>query len=157
MSDVFPVFVSAERPLERDALAEVESRLDAAFARAVALIRASSGRVIVTGVGKSGLIGRKIAATLTSTGTPATFLHPVESVHGDLGIVGPADVVILLSKSGETSELLLLLEALERYAAMAQEYVRVRRYGGWRYIARKALIDATYGPDEEAWSALPAR
>ncbi|MDF1502016.1 KpsF/GutQ family sugar-phosphate isomerase [Roseisolibacter sp. H3M3-2] len=101
--------------MERDALAEVESRLDAAFARAVALVRASSGRVIVTGVGKSGLIGRKIAATLTSTGTPATFLHPVESVHGDLGIVGPADVVILLSKSGETAELLLLLEALERF------------------------------------------
>jgi arabinose-5-phosphate isomerase len=101
--------------LEQEALAEAEARLDDTFARAVALVRGSSGRVIVTGVGKSGLIGRKIAATLTSTGTPATFLHPVESVHGDLGIVGPSDVVILLSKSGETAELLLLLEALERF------------------------------------------
>jgi arabinose-5-phosphate isomerase len=70
--------------------------------------------VIVAGVGKSGLIGRKIAATLTSTGTPATFLHPVESVHGDLGIVGPDDIAILLSKSGETSELLPLLQELKR-------------------------------------------
>ena len=82
---------------------------------AVELIRRSQGRVIVAGVGKSGLIGRKIAATLTSTGTPATFLHPVESVHGDLGIVGPDDVAILLSKSGETDELLPLLEQLERF------------------------------------------
>ncbi len=101
--------------LEIEALAEVERRLDASFARAVELIRSSSGRVIVAGVGKSGLIGRKIAATLTSTGTPATFLHPVESVHGDLGIVGPSDVAILLSKSGETAELLPLLEQLERF------------------------------------------
>ena len=101
--------------LEIEALAEVERRLDGAFARAVELIRSSPGRVIVAGVGKSGLIGRKIAATLTSTGTPATFLHPVESVHGDLGIVGPSDVAILLSKSGETAELLPLLEQLERF------------------------------------------
>ena len=100
--------------LEREAIAAVESRLDGAFARAVMLIAQSRGRVIVAGVGKSGLIGRKIAATLTSTGTPATFLHPVESVHGDLGIVGPDDVAILLSKSGETSELLPLLQELKR-------------------------------------------
>jgi arabinose-5-phosphate isomerase len=75
---------------------------------------ACKGRVIVAGVGKSGLIGRKIAATLTSTGTPATFLHPVESVHGDLGLVGPSDVGILISKSGETEELFPLLEQLKR-------------------------------------------
>ncbi|MCU0625878.1 MAG: D-arabinose 5-phosphate isomerase, partial [Gemmatimonadaceae bacterium] len=78
--------------LEREALAQAESRLGEAFARAVLLIAESRGRVIVAGVGKSGLIGRKIAATMTSTGTPAMFLHPVESVHGDLGIVGPSDV-----------------------------------------------------------------
>lgn len=100
--------------LEREAIAAVESRLDAQFARAVMLIANSRGRVIVAGVGKSGLIGRKIAATLTSTGTPAAFLHPVESVHGDLGIVGPDDVAILLSKSGETAELLPLLQELKR-------------------------------------------
>ncbi len=100
--------------LEREAIAVAESRLDASFARAVLLIAQSRGRVIVAGVGKSGLIGRKIAATLTSTGTPATFLHPVEGVHGDLGIVGPEDVAILLSKSGETAELLPLLQELKR-------------------------------------------
>src|SRR5688500_9359281 len=99
--------------LERDALAAVEERLDDSFARVVSLIAQSTGRVIVAGVGKSGLIGRKIAATLTSTGTPALFLHPVESAHGDLGIVGSEDVAILLSKSGESDELLLLLEHLQ--------------------------------------------
>jgi arabinose-5-phosphate isomerase len=100
--------------LEREAIEGCESRLNASFATAVLLIARSRGRVIVAGVGKSGLIGRKIAATLTSTGTPATFLHPVESVHGDLGIVGPDDVAILLSKSGETAELLPLLQELKR-------------------------------------------
>lgn len=101
--------------LEAEAIAEVERRLDARFADAVQLVARSSGRVIVAGVGKSGVIARKIAATLTSTGTPATFLHPVEGLHGDLGIVGPHDVGILLSKSGETAELLPLLEHLERF------------------------------------------
>jgi arabinose-5-phosphate isomerase len=100
--------------LEQEAIAAAETRLGESFARAVQLIARSRGRVIVAGVGKSGLIGRKIAATLTSTGTPATFLHPVESVHGDLGIVGPDDVAILLSKSGETQELLPLLQELKR-------------------------------------------
>lgn len=100
--------------LERDAIAATEANLGASFAAAVRLIASSSGRVIVAGVGKSGLIGRKIAATLTSTGTPATFLHPVESVHGDLGIVSNNDVAILISKSGNTEELLPLLEQLKR-------------------------------------------
>ena len=101
--------------LESDALEEVERRIGSAFVRAVELIAASRGRVIVAGVGKSGLIGRKIAATLTSTGTPATFLHPVESVHGDLGIVGSDDVAILLSKSGESDEMLPLVDHLKRF------------------------------------------
>jgi arabinose-5-phosphate isomerase len=101
--------------MERDALAATAERLGSEFARAVELMKAASGRVIVTGVGKSGLVARKIAATLTSTGTPATFLHPVESVHGDLGIVGHGDVAILISKSGESDELLSLLEHLKRF------------------------------------------
>ena len=100
--------------LEREALAATEERLGDDFAQVVEVIAASSGRVIVTGLGKSGLIARKIAATLTSTGTPATYLHPVESFHGDLGIVGPEDVAILISKSGESDELLALLEPLKR-------------------------------------------
>ena len=101
--------------MEQEALAEVERRIGDDFVRAVELIARSRGRVIVTGVGKSGLVGRKIAATLTSTGTPATFLHPVESVHGDLGIVGSDDVAILISKSGESDELLALVQHLERF------------------------------------------
>jgi arabinose-5-phosphate isomerase len=117
--------------MEREALAEAERRLDERFARAVELIASAPGRVIVTGVGKSGIVGRKIAATLTSTGTPATFVHPVESVHGDLGIVGPDDVAILLSKSGETQELLPLLEHLKRL--------------GVRIVAFTGTADSTLG------------
>src|ERR1041385_8955890 len=101
--------------LEQAALAEIEARLGDEFADAVGLIAKSSGRVIVSGVGKSGLIGRKVAATLTSTGTPATFLHPADSVHGDLGIVGNEDVAILISKSGESDELLALLAHLKGF------------------------------------------
>ncbi|HEY0242325.1 MAG TPA: KpsF/GutQ family sugar-phosphate isomerase [Gemmatimonadaceae bacterium] len=100
--------------MERDALSESEARLDERFAKAVDILARSTGRAIVSGVGKSGLVGRKIAATLTSTGTPATFLHPSESLHGDLGIVGASDVAILISKSGESNELVALLEHLKR-------------------------------------------
>ncbi|HET9424686.1 MAG TPA: KpsF/GutQ family sugar-phosphate isomerase [Gemmatimonadaceae bacterium] len=101
--------------LEREALQGVEDRLGDAFVSAVELIRAAKGRVIVSGSGKSGLIGRKIAATLTSTGTPAAFLHPADSLHGDLGIVGAEDVAILLSKSGESDEVIELLAHLKRF------------------------------------------
>ncbi len=119
--------------LERDALDASAKLLGDDFARAVGLIAACKGRVIVAGVGKSGLVGRKIAATLTSTGTPAMFLHPVEGVHGDLGIVGPDDVAILLSKSGETAELLGLIDALARMgvrivAMTADRTSRLARY-----------------------------
>ena len=100
--------------MEREALEQTESRIGDNFATAVDMLARSTGRAIVSGVGKSGLIGRKIAATLTSTGTPATFLHPAESLHGDLGIVGKSDVAILISKSGESNELLALLEHLKR-------------------------------------------
>ena len=100
--------------METEALGEAERRIGDEFARAVEMIDKSEGRVIVSGVGKSGLVGRKIAATLTSTGTPATFLHPADSVHGDLGIVGNEDVAILISKSGESDEVLGLLDHLKR-------------------------------------------
>jgi arabinose-5-phosphate isomerase len=101
--------------LEREALQGVEERLSDSFITAVELIHAARGRVIVSGSGKSGLIGRKIAATLTSTGTPAAFLHPSDSLHGDLGIVGREDVAILLSKSGESDEVLELLAHLKTF------------------------------------------
>lgn len=114
---ISPVLERARRvlALEAEALRETESRLGDEFVRAVELIAHSAGRVIVCGVGKSGLIGRKVAATLTSTGTPAVFLHPADSVHGDLGIVGESDIAILISKSGESDELLGLLDHLKRF------------------------------------------
>jgi len=84
------------------------------FERAVELLHACGGRVVVTGMGKSGIVGRKIAATLSSTGTPALFLHPAEAIHGDLGMVVRGDVVIALSASGETEELLKLLATIKR-------------------------------------------
>ena len=99
---------------EAAAVQALAQRLDGRFADAVALLASRPGRVVVSGVGKSGTIARKIAATLTSTGTPATFLHPVDSVHGDLGIVGRGDAAIVLSKSGETEELLPLVAHLKR-------------------------------------------
>jgi len=103
--------------LEAAAVQRLADRLGPAFSRAVELLKAvkGGGRVIVSGVGKSGLIARKIAATLTSTGTPASFLHPVDSLHGDLGNVSEKDVAILLSKSGASDELFGLVAQLERF------------------------------------------
>jgi|SRR5579862_7064533 len=100
---------------EREALERTETRLGASFVDAVSLILNADGRVLVTGVGKSGQIGAKIASTLTSTGTAATFLHPVDGLHGDLGLVGEEDVAILISKSGESAELVDLLDHLKRF------------------------------------------
>ena len=92
----------------------ISSPMAASFARATDLLFHCEGRVVVTGMGKSGIVARKIAATLSSTGTPALFLHPVEAVHGDLGMVVPGDVVIALSYSGETEEILRLLATIKR-------------------------------------------
>ena len=100
--------------LEREALAEVAKRIDGAFSKACRAMLACSGRVVCTGMGKSGHIARKIAATLASTGTPAFYMHPGEAAHGDLGMVTDADVVLALSYSGESDEILLLLPALKR-------------------------------------------
>ncbi|MFL5402043.1 MAG: SIS domain-containing protein [Gemmatimonadales bacterium] len=100
--------------LEGAAVSAVATRLDDRFARAVRLLAAARGRVIVSGVGKSGLVARKIAATLTSTGTAASYLHPVDSLHGDLGIVSKDDVAIVLSKSGESQDLFGLVGSLQR-------------------------------------------
>ncbi len=99
--------------LEGEAILAASRRIDGAMRGAVELL-ATGGRVIVSGIGKSGVIAQKIAATLTSTGTAATYLHPVESLHGDLGLVDRGSVAILLSKSGETDELFGLLGALQR-------------------------------------------
>lgn len=100
--------------LEGAAVDAVADRLDERFDRAVRLLAEAAGRVIVTGVGKSGLVARKIAATLTSTGTPASYLHPIDSLHGDLGIVGPNDVALVLSKSGDSQDLFGLVGSFQR-------------------------------------------
>lgn len=100
--------------LEASSVKAVAERLDARFGEAVELLKDAKGRVIVSGVGKSGLVARKIAATLTSTGTPASYLHPVDSLHGDLGIVGEDDVAILVSKSGKSEDLSGLIGSLQR-------------------------------------------
>ena len=102
---------------EAAAILALVDRVDEKFARAVELVRGCKGRVIVTGMGKSGIICRKIAATLASTGTPAFFLHPAEAVHGDLGVIQSDDVVIAMSYSGETEELTRVLETLKRIGA----------------------------------------
>jgi arabinose-5-phosphate isomerase len=116
MSAPRDIRVLAERVLrlEAEAILGVIPSLDERFERAVDLLRGCAGRVIVTGMGKSGLIGRKIAATLASTGTPAFFLHPAEGVHGDIGMVARGDVVLALSNSGETDEMLAILPPLKR-------------------------------------------
>ena len=100
--------------IEAEALGEMMLRLDARFEQAVELLFACKGRVVVTGMGKSGLIGRKIAATFSSTGTPAAFLHPAEAIHGDLGMLMRDDVVLAVSYGGETEEIIALLETIKR-------------------------------------------
>lgn len=103
--------------IEAQAVAALEGRLDASFEKAVEMIMACTGRVVVTGMGKSGQIGLKIAATMASTGTPALFLHPAEGIHGDLGMIMSGDVVIGISNSGETDELLRILPVIKRLGA----------------------------------------
>lgn len=100
--------------IEADAVAAAGARLDASFSEAVRLMLAAKGRVVVMGMGKSGHVGRKVAATLASTGTPALFVHPAEASHGDLGMITPADVVLAISNSGESDELTVLLPVLKR-------------------------------------------
>ncbi len=103
--------------IEADAILALGARLNGAFLDAVGLILAGRGRVIVSGIGKSGHIGRKIASTLASTGTPAFFVHPAEASHGDLGMITPDDVVIAISNSGESMEILNILPSIKRQGA----------------------------------------
>src|ERR1700757_5032610 len=98
--------------IEIDSLKLVADSVDDSFTKVVEAILAAEGKVIVTGIGKSGIIGKKIAATLASTGTPSFFLHPGEAFHGDLGMVGSNDIVLMISYSGETEELLKLIPFL---------------------------------------------
>jgi arabinose-5-phosphate isomerase len=103
--------------IEAEALMALADSIDENFEKAVDMIRSSHGRVVVSGMGKSGLIGQKIASTMASTGTPAFFLHPAEGIHGDLGMIMKGDVVIALSNSGETEEVLRILPVIKRLGA----------------------------------------
>ncbi|MFH0926393.1 MAG: KpsF/GutQ family sugar-phosphate isomerase [bacterium] len=100
---------------EAEAIANLAERLDEEFVKAIELIYECKGKVVVTGMGKSGIICKKIAATLSSTGTPALFMHPAEAVHGDLGILSRDDIIIAISNSGETEEIVRLLPIIERF------------------------------------------
>jgi len=103
--------------VEAEALLNLEASINGEFERAVEMILNASGRVVVTGMGKSGLIGQKIASTMASTGTPAFFLHPAEGIHGDLGMIMRGDVVIAISNSGETDEVVRILPIIKRLGA----------------------------------------
>ncbi len=133
-----------------DAYTGAIGRLDAAlgpdFTAAIDMILGTAGHVVVCGMGKSGLIGRKIAATLASTGTPSLFLHPAEAIHGDLGMVRAGDVVILISNSGETEEIVRLLPALQRLDAQIIALTAV----GTSSMARAARIVLDISVDREA-------
>src|SRR3954449_7582243 len=131
---------------EADAVAQLGGRLNGHFARAVAMVLACPGRVVVTGMGKPGFIAQKISATFASTGTPSLFLHPAEALHGDLGRVVPGDLVIALSNSGETEEILRLLPALKRLGTPI-----IALTGGHRSsLAHAADIVLEIGPVPEA-------
>ena len=109
---------------EADAITALTTRLDQTFNRACELILKCKGRVVVTGMGKSGHIGNKIAATLASTGTPAFFMHPGEASHGDLGMITPFDLVIAISNSGETPGVITILPIVKRIAQVHQRLTR---------------------------------
>lgn len=102
--------------IEADAILALAQRLDSGFEKVVDIIYASKGRIVITGMGKSGLVGKKIAATLSSTGTPSFFMHPAEASHGDLGMVTAEDVIIAISNSGETDEIVALIPFLKRFS-----------------------------------------
>jgi arabinose-5-phosphate isomerase len=132
--------------LEAEALSRVAERLDDSLPAAVRLLHECRGSVIVTGMGKAGLVGQKIAATLASTGTRSHFLHPAEAVHGDLGRVRHDDVVLALSNSGETEELVRLLPSL---AALGVPVVAVTGRAG-STLGRAATVTVALGPLQEA-------
>ncbi len=147
-SEAAELLREARRVLETEAraVAALPDRLGDDFVRAVELLAGASGRIIVSGIGKSGIVGRKIAATLTSTGSPATFLHPVEGLHGDLGLVGRDDVAILISKSGDTEELTGLTDYLMRLGVPIIGLVGSRESS----LGRAATVTLDCSVEEEA-------
>ncbi len=132
--------------IESRAVAELAGRLDETFDRAVELLSDCRGRVVVTGMGKSGIIAQKVAATFSSTGLPSYFMHPAEALHGDLGMIVAGDVVLALSNSGETEEIVRLLELLRRLGAL------IVGMSGDRHstLARHADVHLDVGVRQEA-------
>ncbi len=134
--------------IEAEGILGLINRLDQGFDRAVELIFAATGRLIVSGIGKSGIVGRKIVATLNSTGTRAFFLHPVEAMHGDLGMVCPDDVFLALSNSGETAELNMLLASIQNIGCQIVAFTGDRH----STLARHSNIVIDVGVQREACS-----
>jgi len=132
--------------IEADAVAALEGRLGAEFTAAVERLASTRGKVIVSGVGKSGLLAHKLAATLTSTGTPAVFLHPGDALHGDSGLFTPGDVALFLSKSGASEELIALLPFLERHGIPLVTIVGT----AGSVLARRSDVALVTGPVREA-------
>ncbi|HUX66923.1 MAG TPA: KpsF/GutQ family sugar-phosphate isomerase [Terriglobales bacterium] len=132
--------------VEAAAVADLQARIGADFERAARILLGCAGRVVVTGMGKSGIVARKIAATLSSTGTPALFLHPAEALHGDLGMLVRGDVVVALSQSGETRELLELLGPIKRLGIAT---IALTGAGG-SLLARSAEVHLDVGVSAEA-------
>jgi len=139
--------------IESASIAALSDRLDENFDRAVELLVSCEGRVVLTGMGKSGIIGQKLAATLSSTGCPAYFMHPAEAVHGDLGMIVSGDVLVALSNSGETDEIVRVLELVRRLGA------RIIGLSGdpGSTLARHADVHLDVSVDEEAcsWDLVP--
>lgn len=132
--------------LEIESLRVVERSLDENFEKAVEMILNLRGRLIITGIGKSGIVGRKIAATMASTGTPAYYLHPAEGFHGDLGLILPGDIVMLISNSGETEEIINLLPSFKKIGVTLISITASRECT----LARKSDIALTTGKVREA-------
>ena len=138
---------------EAEAIANLSGKLDDNFEKAVELIFNCSGRVIISGMGKSGHIGRKIAATFNSTGTPAVYMHPGEAIHGDLGIVCEQDVVLLISKSGDTDELFELLSPFKRLGVPIISIVG--DINSQLAKASDAVLDASVDQEAESYNLVP--
>src|SRR2546428_5990862 len=133
--------------IESRAIEALVGRIDGTFEGAVEAIVSCKGRVIVTGMGKSGIICQKIAATLSSTGTPAFFMHPAEAIHGDLGMVVKGDIVLAVSTSGTTEEILRLVETIRRLGAMLISMTRSRTSP----LALASEITLDIGVTRELW------
>lgn len=145
-SSTLEEFGRAVIALEAEAVAQLHTRIGRDFARACEIILACRGRVVVVGMGKSGHIGGKIAATLASTGTPAFFVHPGEASHGDLGMITPPDVVIAISNSGETGEILTILPIIKRMGVKLISMTGNPQSS----LARQADVNLHVGVDKEA-------